>query len=622
MRKGLLLSLLVPALAIGQTVEQSNMVQTTPSKSIATEIVKPSPVRVDDRDLDPMDNAVKEWLYDEVEIGETQYDLQVNNALANRLMLHDDGKVSAVFTMSLQNGPYDDRGTGYAHFDGEKWTDKPLKRLERLRAGWCNIGTVEKDGKTVEFVVSHHANTDTSAKSGGLFIMINDGIGSTNFTELTDLDVAENGPFWPRAVGSGNYIHIYTAASTKEWHKRKDEQILRPNSYYRYDVQNDVWLDSRVLFDGYDSTRFALGVSDAYQMDVKGSTIAIASGSSGQDLLLFKSTDNGENWTTTPVFLVPYPRYRDDTTLVDSMDAGNGSVEVLIDNDNNAHVFWAEMRWSNDAIDDDNSTVSLGYNSIMHWDEKSDTAMRIGGMLDLDGSGQLDVPAFQTQTDGGARYANSTLASYPDAGIDADGNIYAIYSSPNEAAFSSEGLLFRDVYVVYSSDGGETWSLPQSIVEGIETEDMFAHMARDVDDNLHIMWQRDEFPGTAVINSTPATLSKIMYAAVDKNKVLNDELIVLRHVSIDEINNSLSVSEAYPNPTNGDSWIDVALEESAQVRLSITNLMGQEVSTQNLGELKAGSNRVALGTTGLSQGVYIYNVTLGNATLTGRVVVE
>lgn len=622
MRKGLLLSLLVPVLAIGQSVDQKGTEKLTATNSTPTEAIKVSPVRLNHGSLNPVNTGIKEWLYDEVQIGETQYDLQVNSSLANRVTLHEGGKVSVVYTMSLQNSPWNDRGTGYAHFDGSSWSEKPLNSLERLRAGWSNIGTVEKDGKTVEFVVSHHANTDTSAKSGGLFIMLNDEIGSTKFTELTDLDVAENGPFWPRAVGSGNYIHIYTAASTKEWWPKKGEKILRPNSYYRYDVQNDEWLDERVLFEGYDSTRFYTGISDAYQMDVKGSTIAIVCSGTGQDILLFKSIDNGDTWTTTPVEAVDFPRFRADTTITDSMITSCGSSEVLIDNDNNVHVFWSRMRVGNDERDDDGIQVYLGYNDLMHWDEKGNLISRIGGMVDLDGSGAIEVPEFQTQTDNGGRYANATLAAYPDAAIDKDGNLYVVYSSPNDAAFSSDGILFRDVYLVYSKDGGVTWADPQSIVEGYETEDMYAHLARDVDDNLHIAWQRDEFPGTTVINSTPATLSKIMYAAVDRNKILNDEFITARHVSIPEIDNKLTVSEAYPNPTNGDSWINVSLEENANINLSVTNLVGQEVLTQDLGELSSGINRVDLGTGSLGQGVYIYNVSLGNATVTGRVVVK
>ena len=42
-------------------------------------------------DFKPSKTQKAEWLYDITTIGETQYDLQVNACLANRINLYDDG---------------------------------------------------------------------------------------------------------------------------------------------------------------------------------------------------------------------------------------------------------------------------------------------------------------------------------------------------------------------------------------------------------------------------------------------------------------------------------------------------------------------------------------------------
>ncbi|MFY0674374.1 MAG: T9SS type A sorting domain-containing protein [Bacteroidia bacterium] len=620
MRKSLLLSFMLPVAAFAQNLVNGNGETATMSGTTYGEQSIKSPVNVveNEKPRGPVTSKA-EWLYDAVQIGETQYDLQVNGALANRIQLYGDGSVSAVFTMASDASPFLTRGTGYAHFDGSNWSDMPLSRLEDDRAGWCNVGVVEKNGTQVEFVVSHHATSDANAQSGGLYLIMNDGIGSDNWSIVEKLEVGQNGPFWPRAVGSGSYIHIWTAANTSI--QTPYEGIRRPNTYYRYDVDASDWLDEKVLMDGYNDSTIAFGWSDAYQMDVDGDNIAIVSGGSGQNLFLFKSNDNGENWTTTVVDEFGIQGFDgNQSTEGDTLETNSGSVSVILDESGNAHVWWNYNRILDDTEGDSSWSFFPATNGLVYWNEVSQTPRIIAQSLDINGNGQLDLFQDQWATNPGARYSNNTLACFPDAGIDADGNIYCVYSAPNEDALSPEGPVYRDVYVLYSEDDGATWSTPQPIVEGYETEDVFCHIARDVDDNLHLMWQRDDYAGTSVINGHVGTLSKIMYAAVPKSSVLNDEFVINR-TSIDENNSTFNISKAYPNPTTGNAFVNVELEKENKVRLQITNLVGQEVYAENLGAL-SGNNRIDLNTQNLSNGVYIYNITVGESTLSGRVIVE
>ena len=75
----------------------------------------------------------------EVEIGETIYDLQSNAAINNRFWVWDDGTMAAVWTrgMEANGGPW--RGTAYNYFDGVAWGPWPEVRLENVRCGWPNI---------------------------------------------------------------------------------------------------------------------------------------------------------------------------------------------------------------------------------------------------------------------------------------------------------------------------------------------------------------------------------------------------------------------------------------------------------------------------------------------------
>lgn len=623
MRKSLLLSFMLPLAAFAQNTSTIKEETKTSGFDVKAESNINNTSNLSTVKITPREpvNTKAEWLYETTKIGETQYDLQVNSALANRIQVYSDGRVSTVFTMSSEPAPFANRGTGYAHFDGSSWSDMPLSRLEKDRAGWGNIGVVEKDGKQVEFVVSHHASA-TGGLSGGLYILINDGIGSDNWSTVAEVEVAQNGPLWPRAVGSGSYIHIWTAYNNDV--DDPVEGIIRPNTYYRYDLQNDEWLDEQVLMDGYDSLNVAFGSSDAYQMDVNGDNIAIVSGGSGQHLYLFKSDDNGETWNTTLVEEFAIPDYDgENTSNGDTLDTNTGSVEVLLDDNGDAHVWWNFNRifrgWDENA-GDSAWFFRASYNAIFYWNEVNRNRVFVGQAIDIDGNNQLDFEQIQFDIEGGARYSNNTLSCFPDAAIDADGNLFCVFSAPNDNAFSPEGPKYRDVYVAYSTDNGATWSAQQPIVEGYETEDVYCHIARDVDDYLHIVWQRDLYAGTNVFNEHVGTLNEIMYAAVPKSAVLNEELAFNR-TSIDENNSTFNISKAYPNPTTGNAFVNVELEKENRVKVQITNLVGQEVYSENLGEL-SGSNRIDLNTQNLTNGVYIYNITVGESTLSGRVIVE
>jgi hypothetical protein len=621
---------MLPVAAFAQTISGANETEKFQEKQFDEKLIleKADPNQTF-RHPKPI-NTKAEWLYDITTIGETQYDLQVNGSLANRVLLHDDGSVSTVFTFASDGSPHLTRGTGYAHFNGANWSDMPLSRLEDDRAGWCNIGTVEKDGKTVEFVVSHHATADANAQSGGLYIIMNDEIGSNNWTIVDKYEVGENGHFWPRAVGSGKYIHVFAAWNTEDGN-RMHKGMRYPNTYFRYDVDADEWIDEEMLMPDYNDTTVYLARSDAYQMDVDGDNVAIVSGGLGQNLFLFKSTDNGDNWTTTIVDTLAIPAYSGNgTTNGEIWNHAGGSVEVLLDADGNAHVWFGLAALSDDTPDDSTYSYFPGLDAIFYWNEKDRNFVQVGSTVDLNNDDTTTFPIQQFPTtsnglgtEGSAIYTNNTLACFPDAGIDADGNIFLVYSAPNEDALSPEGPVYRDVYVTYSTDGGLNWSSPQPIIEGYETEDVFCHIARDVDDNLHLVWQRDDFAGTSIINNGyhPATLSKILYAAVPKSLVLNNQFKIER-TSINENNVSFKVSKAYPNPTTGNSFVNVNLEKNSVVKVQITNLVGQEVSSTYVGELAAGSNRIELATQNLNNGVYIYNVFVGNTSVSGRVIVE
>ncbi len=84
---------------------------------------------------------------------------------------------------------------------------------------------------------------------------------------------------------------------------------------------------------------------------------------------------------------------------------------------------------------------------------------------------------------------------------------------------------------------------------------------------------------------------------------------------------NFSVSQNYPNPSNGSTSINVTLEKNADVSLSVTNVIGQQMFNKTYRGLGEGVNRLDLNLN-LKAGTYFYNVTANGSTVTNKMIVK
>lgn len=88
------------------------------------------------------------------------------------------------------------------------------------------------------------------------------------------------------------------------------------------------------------------------------------------------------------------------------------------------------------------------------------------------------------------------------------------------------------------------------------------------------------------------------------------------------INDIASVSQNRPNPFNGNTSIDVNLNQASDVVIEILNITGQKVMVLNNGRLGAGTHTFQIEGSQLSAGVYFYTVHAGSSSVTKKMIVQ
>ncbi|MEM9023362.1 MAG: hypothetical protein AAGB22_06455, partial [Bacteroidota bacterium] len=450
----------------------------------------------------------------ETVIGTTTYDLQSNAGMQRRLIRHANGEMSAVWTWSPNlDATWATRGTGYNFFDGTNWGANPTAAIESIRTGWPSISILNG---TDEVVFAHDPAADVLVRNSRSGI----GSGAWNQAVFNNLDVQ----LWNKVATGGpgdNTLHVIgltaptggTAMGTL--YQGLDGALL----YNRSFDNGATWNIQNLLLPGIDTFNFVGLSADAYSIDARGNTIAVVQGAVATGVQLWKSTDNGSTWTMTDVLPQDVPKFDEtvdfvDGTIAAAMRSSGGSVHVLLDNNDKAHVFYGNMLIANPTVNDGNLTFFPGTNGIMYWNEdfgKLDP-VAISGATDQDGDGTLNsIVAL-------ASYGFKGLSSYPTAGIDANGDVYVVFSAIREDLDNSIQT-YRHIFGITTADDGCSWSeavdLTGSAINDF-SECVFPSMARRVDNQVHLVYQKDFEPGIAVNGDMDATTNNdIVYLEAD-----------------------------------------------------------------------------------------------------------
>ena len=233
--------------------------------------------------------------FEEFETMMTNFDLQSNAFLANRMVRWDDNTVALVATLSTSgDAAAADRGTGYNYYNGSEFGALPDARLEGVRTGWPSIA---KYGANGEILVTHTGS--------GLIYYTRDTKGEGAWQGPKEIPSPNvNSPAkvmaWPRVTTSGpnnSIIHIIAAA--------QDSNTNECHMYYARSTDGETWTADYTPELGDD--KIGAFSADRYAIAAYGNTVAMLyTGTYTHSTYLIKSTDNGETWTKTMIWEHPY----------------------------------------------------------------------------------------------------------------------------------------------------------------------------------------------------------------------------------------------------------------------------------------------------------------------------
>ena len=75
---------------------------------------------------------------------------------------------------------------------------------------------------------------------------------------------------------------------------------------------------------------------------------------------------------------------------------------------------------------------------------------------------------------------------------------------------------------------------------------------------------------------------------------------------------SYKLSQNYPNPFNPNTTIEFEIKEDAKVKLTVYNILGEQVAELVNGDINVGTHKVDFNAANLASGVYVYRLEAGN----------
>ena len=668
MKKVLFMSL---AMAVAMTGFAQRAVVSNDAKNASATAKKPAAARqIDGSAVEGIQfNMAKNMVsnrsledFDEYTAMTTNYDLQSNSALGNRIATWADGSASFVATWDHSgNTGFPDRGAGYNFYtpDTKGMGDEPEVRQEPMKSGWPTIAACGEG----EVLASH-------ATGVNLYYRPTKGEGEWELIYNWGNDYGA--PTWPRVVVSGpnnEFIHLVMCKQISLPDGSLDNHVY----YVRVKHVGDTWEIPTELNDFPGVNNDADGdyrnqlSADDYVMAANGNNVVCMFGSYTTEVFYMISHDNGETWERQ--IIAPYPILGDNGEpvhaidfedypegMTDSIHTSDNSHSITIADDGTVHATFGLFHWKVADADSYTYWPAYGY-GILYWNsnytneqggheipifgqfsgdaahtewmangvgytlipERIDELSQAGnnqnnlcvfGYVDENGNGQMD---YENVTGASWHYRSLGLATMPSISVDNLGDLCIIYSVWSETRVNDiTGFSFRSAYVAYKDFAGE-WvvdengiNLAEDFVHDLEEQYPCVAANHGYNGSFWVMYSGDENQGLYLDisetypNSNGGVLTEnYQYACLIRPETLG--------INEQEAVNPMTAARVYPNPATDVLNIEVNASQASEMSINVYNIMGQNVMSKNV-NITTGMNTRSISTSELNSGIYFVTV--------------
>jgi hypothetical protein len=584
--------------------------QRVPANSIDNAVMNP---------FQPFNTTVISKAALEDQLGTTRYDMQTNKSCQNRFVVFPDGTMAGTWIYGMLETAYNDRGTGYNYFDGSSWGTEPSARLETVRTGWPSLCQWNGNG---ELIVSHNSTTT-------LVINTRPVKGTGAWTQKLAPATPSGAPalLWPRAITSGtNHQNIHILAMTAPTansgaiYNGLDGALL----YYRSTDGGTTWDINGIQLPGMTSDNYDAFSGDQYTWGTPhGDTIYFAMGGSYLDTFIMESFDNGTTWTKIPILTNASRKIPTTVTDIPPWYSSDGAVTCEMGK--NGIIHFASGIGGGD-VQAGTKYILINRNGLIYWNTTMPMLKDSLNLDTLDAHGQLagfysDGPNAGDTLKTIQNYRTG-ITSHPQITIDGFGNMCLLWDGitwPNPEP--STGNNFRHLFARTCFHDKTTWSMDQmdlnSDISYIFMEFAFPSMASTVlNDNLEVLYQSANTPGSAIITTTLATKTcNIEHRTIPFSLFWNVPVQ-------NQVSGKSYVGQNFPNPVSGTTNFNVNLEKASTLTIEVYNLTGQKVLTLDKGLVSGGAHQFAIDASQLDAGVYFYTVKINGESRTHKMIVE
>ena len=592
----------------------------------------------------------------------TEYDLQSNSAIGNRIAVWPDGAVAVAATWDGgENGQWNDRGAGYNFYDGSAFGEEPTARQEPIKSGWPSICAYGNG----ELLTSHNANGVTIYKRATR--------GEGDWEELYTFNTDNVGydATWARvgATEDGT-IHIVFA----EQYTDEESHNVSEIAYFRSTDGGQTWVENPAI--NALSTEYNKLISaDDYVMAINGNRVAIACFSMTYDLFYMFSEDAGVTWTKNIVCEHPYKAHlgvnfnwgQTEVADLDTIRWNDNSGSIAIGNNGVVHMTWALGRWhpapssgwgyyssyyftpgmvywnSNytneqgthvipnvgDFSGDAEHMAEWSFGAVLGADDYVLDYVRVQELEEAEGNGNLHwfgiVSELNPNSEDGwypeEDFRDNVWGAYrtfdgydtmPSVAVDNGNSVYILYSglSDKRTGTSSEGAtyFYRSPFLHTCVDGvWQNWYEATTVATGVahNVEEAYSITAypNEVNGEMWFLYSADDGMG--------------LFLDGDQTEVTENTLYAVKIAKLDAVSEVRDVVyNIYPNPAS--DYICIAADANADATITFVNLAGQTVKTINT-NLTIGQNSISID---LASGVYFCTVNANGFSKTTKVVVK